>query len=119
MKMTVSRDKPVAADAVVVLAGRGMLEMDLGQALAEAGFTMMQGFPRGGLAQALIVDTEALDRRSSAMVRRHAKAGVPVMMITDDESAALRITGLKTACFRKPLVSDVVIATMKRLLAAG
>ena len=56
MKMTVSRDKPVAADAVVVLAGRGMLEMDLGQALAEAGFTMMQGFPRGGLAQALIVD---------------------------------------------------------------
>ena len=53
------------------------------------------------------------------MVRRHAKAGVPVMMITDDESAALRITGLKTACFRKPLVSDVVVATMKRLLAAG
>ena len=49
MKMTVSRDKPVAADAVVVLAGRGMLEMDLGQALAEAGFTMMKGFPCGDM----------------------------------------------------------------------
>lgn len=116
MQMTVSRDRAASDDTVVVLAGRGMLEMDLGQALGEAGFVMVQGFPRGTLAPALIVDTEALDRRTSAMVRRHAKAGVPVVMITDDEGEARRITGQRTVCFRKPLVSDVVVATVQRLL---
>ncbi|RYI32823.1 MAG: hypothetical protein EON48_04185 [Acetobacteraceae bacterium] len=119
MQMSMIQNELQLEDAVVVLAGRGMLEMDLGQALSEAGYTMVQGFRRGSLAKALIVDTEALDRRTSALVRRHAKAGVPVVMITDDEAAAMQITGRKTACFRKPLVSDVVVTTMKRLLAEG
>ncbi len=118
MQMIVVQGDSQKAAAVVVLAGKGMLEMDLGQALAEAGLSMTEAFPpHRSLAPALIVDSEVMDRRISALVRRHAKAGVPVVMITDDEAAARKITGPNTLFFRKPLVSDVVVAAVKRLLA--
>ena len=69
------------------------------------------------LAPSLMAASEVRDRRISPVVRRHAKAGVPVLMITDDEAAARKITGPNTLFFRKPLVSDVVVAAVKRLLA--
>lgn len=119
MQMTLGQSDSEAATAVVVLTGRGILELDVGEALAQAGWSMVDAFPQRALAPALIVDTEALDRRTTAMVRRHAKAGVPVLIITDDETAARRIDGRKTEFFTKPLVSDVVVAALNRLAAKG
>lgn len=90
--------------------------MDLRLALAEAGFAASDRFPRGRLAAALIVDADALDRRSAAMVRRHAKAGVPVMIITNDETGGDWVAGQNTLRFRKPLVSDEVVTAVARLV---